>query len=50
VKEGWGELTDDEKLQHEGRADQAHANAERVADAEREGRFDAGDDSGIENR
>ena len=37
VKEGWGKLTDDERLENEGRMDQAKASvgkaAEKVADA-----------------
>ncbi len=40
VKEGWGKLTDDERLEKEGRMDQAKASvgkaAEKVADAVRD--------------
>jgi uncharacterized protein YjbJ (UPF0337 family) len=50
IKEGWGELTDNEKLQSEGRAEQAHAKAEQLAEDERAQQRRLQDDSGIENR
>lgn len=32
VKEGWGKVTDDERLEAEGKADQAKASVKKAAD------------------
>lgn len=41
VKEGWGKLTDDERLEAEGRLDQAKAKAKKAGEELREGVDDA---------
>jgi len=37
VKEGWGKLTDDERLEAEGRLDQAKAKAKKAGEELRDG-------------
>ncbi len=41
VKEGWGKLTDDERLEAEGKLDQAKAKVKKAGDDLREGVKDA---------
>lgn len=41
VKEGWGKLTDDERLEAEGRVDQAKAKAKKAGEELRDGVNDA---------
>ncbi|PFG17120.1 uncharacterized protein YjbJ (UPF0337 family) [Propionicimonas paludicola] len=44
VKEGWGKLTDNERLETEGKIDQAKASAGKAGEAIRDGVRDAADE------
>jgi len=45
VKEGWGKLTDNERLEAEGKLDQAKASAGKAAEALKDGIRDAADEA-----
>jgi uncharacterized protein YjbJ (UPF0337 family) len=44
VKEGWGKLTDNERLEAEGKLDQAKASAGKAGEAIKDGLRDAADE------